>query len=112
MLNVVAVCNLQAICLSVCRKISEIFLVKDMSRIPNFLWFEYTSVRQETKSVEMAAFLKCTNLFCILTGRGSEENPADDYCLLIYVFDKIIIPLSVTSSVLNVTTMENIYNTK
>ena len=34
-----------------CRKISELLLLKDMSRIPNYMWFEYTSVRQETKSV-------------------------------------------------------------
>ena len=34
-----------------CRKVSEFFLLKDMSRIPNYMWFEYTSVRQETKSV-------------------------------------------------------------
>jgi dolichyldiphosphatase len=34
-----------------CRKVSELLLLKDMSRIPNYMWFEYTSVRQETKSV-------------------------------------------------------------
>ncbi len=31
------------------RKISELLLLKDMSRIPNIMWFEYTSVRQETR---------------------------------------------------------------
>jgi dolichyldiphosphatase len=30
-------------------KVSELLLLKDMSRIPNYMWFEYTSVRQETK---------------------------------------------------------------
>ena len=32
-----------------CRKISQIFLIRDMSRIPNILWYEYTSVREETR---------------------------------------------------------------
>ena len=34
-----------------CRRISEFLLLKDMSQIPNYLWYEYTSVRQENRLV-------------------------------------------------------------
>ena len=37
------------VCVFTHRSISEFFLVKDLSSIPNYLWFEYTSVRQETR---------------------------------------------------------------
>ena len=50
-------CVCVCVCVCVCRRVSEIFLVKDMSRIPNYLWFEYTSVRQETKFVCLFVFL-------------------------------------------------------
>ena len=34
-----------------CRKISELFLLKDVSHIPNYMWFKYTSARIETRYI-------------------------------------------------------------
>jgi len=34
-------------CFSLFRKISELFLLRDTTLIPNVLWFEYTNIRHE-----------------------------------------------------------------
>ena len=36
-------------CLVSYRKVSELFLIKDMTVIPNYVWFEYTAARHETR---------------------------------------------------------------
>lgn len=33
-----------------CRKVSEFFLLRDTTLIPNVLWFEYTNSRQEARA--------------------------------------------------------------
>ncbi|XP_018426344.1 PREDICTED: dolichyldiphosphatase 1 isoform X2 [Nanorana parkeri] len=49
--HVLSLCLLTAACLvSYSRPISEFFLIRDTSLIPNILWFEYTVTRSEARN--------------------------------------------------------------
>ena len=58
-----SVCMFYLLTIQCCvyRRISEFLLLKDMSQIPNYLWYEYTSVRQENRLGDCCISLDITS---------------------------------------------------
>lgn len=76
--------SLRIVCVDfVLRKICELLLIKDMSCVPNVLWFEYTSLRMETRCLVMSSYVMMGDGLCLFstipgfsnTGRECVSSP-------------------------------------